>query len=337
MGRYLIRRLLTAIPTILFISFFIFALLDLAPGDPTASLPLTVPPEVRTQIRATLGLDDPFFVRYVKWLNQFFVVEPLNALEGLTGLSIGDSSSRLQLTSWTNRGIPVTTLIWQRLPQTLWVVGIAYLLSVLIALPLGVLAAYRQNSLFDQISSVTAVIGYSLPTFFTGLLIILIFSIWLGWLPTVYNTTARVTDWASFVAQIRQMAMPVLVLTFFQMASLSRFTRSAVLDSLKLDYVRTARAKGLAERLVVLRHVVRNSLIPVVTLIALGIPGIFAGAIVTEQIFRVNGLGALLISSISSNDIPVVQTCLVIFAMLVIIFNLIADLLYGVLDPRIRY
>jgi peptide/nickel transport system permease protein len=337
MGQYLLRRILISIPTILFISFFIFALLDLAPGDPTANLPLTVPLEVRQQIRASLGLDDPFLMRYGKWLYQFFVVEPLNALEGSLGIQIGDSSSRLQLTSWTSRGIPVVELIRQRLPQTLWVVGTAYLFSVLIALPLGIIAAYRQNSFFDQISSVTAVIGYSLPTFFTGLIVILVFSIWLGWFPTVYNTTVKVTDWNSFVAQLRQMVMPVFVLTFFQMASLSRFTRSAMLENLKLDYVRTARAKGLADRLVLMRHVVRNSLIPVVTLLALGIPGIFGGAIVTEQIFRVNGLGALLISSIYSNDIPVVQTCLVIFAVLVVFFNLVADVLYGVLEPRIRY
>lgn len=163
------------------------------------------------------------------------------------------------------------------------------------------------------------------------------FAVRLGWFPTLYNTTLRVTDWSTFVEQLRQMAMPVFVLAFFQIATISRFARSAVIENLRMDYVRTARAKGLTEKAVITRHVVRNSLIPVVTLVALGIPGIFGGAIVTEQIFAVNGIGQLLILSIQSNDLPVVQTVLVIFSVLVILFNLIADILYGILDPRIRY
>jgi peptide/nickel transport system permease protein len=231
----------------------------------------------------------------------------------------------------------VVDIITERLPQTLYVVGMAYLLSVLIAVPLGIFSGYRQNSLFDQIASIVAVIGFSLPTFFTGVLVIQIFAVWLGWFPTLYNTTLRVTDWDTLGQQFRQMIMPILVLAFFQMAAISRFTRSSVIENMKADYVRTARSKGLRERLVVVRHVVRNSLIPVVTLVALGIPGIFGGAIVTEQIFNVNGIGQLLITSLQSNDIPVVQTVLMIFAVLVVVFNLIADILYGVLDPRIRY
>jgi len=200
-----------------------------------------------------------------------------------------------------------------------------------------VIAAVKQNSIFDQSSTVLSVVGFSLPTFFTGLLLIIIFSVWLGWLPSIYDTTLVVHDWPSFVAQIKQMIMPVLVLTFFETATLSRFTRSSMLDNLRQDYVRTARAKGFGERYVIIRHVLRNSLIPVVTLVALGIPTIFAGAIITEQIFRVNGLGALLINSIESFDIPVVMTTTVIFAILVVGFNLVADILYGVLDPRIKY
>jgi peptide/nickel transport system permease protein len=146
-----------------------------------------------------------------------------------------------------------------------------------------------------------------------------------------------VTDWASFIVEVKQMVMPVAVLTFFQTAALSRYTRSAMLDNLKQDYVRTARSKGFRDRYVVIRHVLRNSLIPVVTLVALGIPSIFAGAIITEQIFRVNGLGALLILAIQSFDIPVVMTTTFIFAVLIVAFNLIADILYGILDPRIQY
>lgn len=337
MGAYIIRRMLTGLLTLIFISFVIFALLDLAPGDPTANLPQSIPQEVKARIRDALGVNDPFLVRYVKWGQQFLIVEPINALEKVTGLAVGDSEGRLRITSWTSRGKPVVDIIIERLPQTLYVVGMAYLASVLLAVPLGIFAGYRQNSAFDQISSVVAVIGFSLPTFFTGVLVIQIFAVWLGWFPTLYNTTLRVTNMETLFQQLRQMIMPILVLAFFQMAAISRFTRSSVIENMKADYVRTARSKGLRERLVVVRHVVRNSLIPVVTLVALGIPGIFGGAIVTEQIFNVNGIGQLLITSLQSNDIPVVQTVLMIFAVLVVIFNLIADILYGVLDPRIRY
>lgn len=337
MSQYILRRVLTAIPTLFFISFVIFALLALSPGDPTANLPPSLPMEIKQRVREALGMNQPMPVRYVRWLQQFMVNEPLNALEKATGIRIGDSENRLRITSWTARGKPVIDLIIERLPQTLWVVGLAYLIAVLVAVPLGVLSAYRQNSLFDQVASVIAVIGFSLPTFFTGVLVIQFFAVRLGWFPTLYNTTLAVTDWSTFVEQLRQMAMPVFVLAFFQIATISRFARSSVIENLRMDYVRTARAKGLTEKAVVTRHVVRNSLIPVVTLVALGIPGIFGGAIVTEQIFAVNGIGQLLILSIQSNDLPVVQTVLVIFSVLVILFNLIADILYGILDPRIRY
>jgi len=337
MGQYLIRRTLAAIPTLIFISFVIFALLDLAPGDPTSNLPQSIPQEDKERIRTALGINDPFLVRYGKWAYQFLVVEPFNVIEKMTGARIGDGESRLRLTSWTSRGKPVVDIIVERLPQTLWVIGSAYLLSVLIAVPLGIYAAVRQNSWFDHGASLVTVIGFSLPTFFTGVLLIQVFGVWLGWFPTLYDTTLRVNSISTFGEQLRQMALPIAVLAFFQMAATSRFTRASVLENLRMDYVRTARSKGLADRVVVLRHVVRNSLVPVVTLVALGIPAIFGGAIVTEQIFAVNGVGQLLITSIQSNDIPVTQTCLMIYAVLVVVFNLIADVAYGILDPRIRY
>ncbi|MCB0137988.1 MAG: ABC transporter permease [Caldilineaceae bacterium] len=337
MGSYILRRILTAIPTLFFISFVIFALLALSPGDPTGNLPPSLPMEIKQRVREALGMDQPMPVRYVRWLQQFMVNEPLNAIEKATGIQIGNSEDRLRITSWTARGKPVIDLVMERLPQTLWVVGLAYLLSIVIAVPVGVFAAYKQNSTFDSISSVIAVIGFSLPTFFTGVLVIQIFAVWLGWFPSLYNTTLDVTNWDTFVQQVKQMIMPVMVLAFFQIATVSRFARSSSIENLRQDYVRTARSKGLGERMVVMRHVVRNSMIPVVTLIALGIPGIFGGAIVTEQIFAVNGIGQLLIISIQSNDLPVVQTVLMIFAVLVVVFNLIADIAYGILDPRIRY
>jgi peptide/nickel transport system permease protein len=336
MGRYVARRLLTAIPTLLVISFVIFAILDLAPNDPTGNLPMTITPEVRAQIRESLGLGEPFHIRYLKWLRQFFINEPLNIIEQVTGVEIGDSEARLRIRSWATRS-PVVDLIIERTPQTLWVVGLAYVLSILIAIPIGVISAYKQYSVFDQTGTFIAMIGFSVPTFFTGLLMIIVFSVYLGWFPSIYDTTHKVTDLDSFLVQIKQLIMPVTVLAFFQAAQLSRYTRSSMLDNLTLDYVRTARSKGLDEQVVLLRHVLRNSLIPVVTLIAIGIPAIFGGAIITEQIFRVNGLGQLLIIAIQGADIPLVQTLTFIFAVLIVLGNIIADVLYGVLDPRIRY
>ncbi len=333
---YTIRRLLFAIPTLLVISFIIFALLDLAPNDPTGNLPLTIPPEVREKIRESLGLGEPFLVRYVKWLEQFFVNEPLNIIEQWTGWTIGDSENRLRVMSWATRS-PVVDLIVQRLPQTLWVVGMSYVVGILIAVPIGVISAYRQYSWFDQFGTLFSMVGFSIPTFFTGLLFIVIFSVTLGWLPSIYDTTLVVDGWSSFVLQFKQMIMPVMVLGLYNAAQLSRFMRASMLDNLNQDYVRTARAKGMSERVVLLIHVLRNSLIPVVTVIALGVPQVFGGAIITEQIFRVNGIGQLLIIGIQGADIPLVQTLTFIFAVLIVLFNLIADVLYGILDPRIRY
>lgn len=336
MGGYIVRRLLTTIPTLLVISFVIFAILDLAPNDPTGNLPMTIKPEVRAKIRESLGMGQPFHVRYVKWLQQFLVNEPLNIIESVLDVEIGDSASRLRVRSWATRG-PVIDLIVERTPQTLWVVGLSYVLSILISMPIGVVSAYRQYSIFDQVGTFVAMIGFSVPTFFTGLMAIVIFSVYLKWFPSVYNTTHKVVDFSSLVVQIKQMAMPVTVLTFYSAAQLSRYTRSSMLDNLTLDYVRTARSKGLRERAVLMVHVLRNSLIPVVTLIALGIPQIFGGAIITEQIFRVNGLGALLIIAIQGADVPLVQTLTFIFAVLIVLFNIVADVAYGALDPRIRY
>ncbi len=336
MLRYTVRRLLFAIPTLLVVSFIIFALLDLAPNDPTGDLPLTIPPEVREQIRLSLGLGEPFHIRYFRWLEQFLVNEPLNMIEQIWGVEIGNSAERLRVTSWSTRS-PVVDLIISRLPQTLWVVGLSYVVAVCIAVPIGVISAYKQYSVFDQIGTFVSMIGFSVPTFFTGTLMIVIFSAQLGWLPSIYDTTHVVTDFDSFVTQLKQIIMPVMVLALFSAAQLSRFMRSSMLDNLNLDYVRTARAKGMTESVVLLVHVLRNSLIPVVTVIALGLPQVFAGAIITEQIFRVNGIGQLLIIAIQGADIPLVQTLTFIFAFLIVSFNLIADLLYGILDPRIRY
>lgn len=331
---YTIRRLALSVPTLLFIALVIFLLLDLAPGDPMAQVPLTVPPEVKQQMREALGLGEPVHVRFGKWLWQFFVVEPMVLADHLLGTDRAADAHRV--ISWQTRS-PVMDIVIQRMPQTLWVVGMAYAVGVLIALPIGIYSAYRQYSVFDQVGTFVTMVGYSVPPFFSGVLVIVVFSVQLGWLPSIYDTTHRVVDWDSFVFQLRQMVMPVMVLALQTTAQISRFMRASVLDNLHQDYVRTARAKGLGEAVVVLVHVLRNSMIPVVTVIALGLPQVFGGAIITEQIFKVNGLGQLLITSIQANDLPMVQTVTFMLAVLIVLFNIVADLIYGLLDPRIRY
>ena len=318
MTRYLLRRLLIAIPSLLGISVILYTVLALAPGDPFGELASNpnVPPQVAAELRAHFGLDDPVWLRYLHWL--------VAMLHGDWGFS------------FVSR-IDVDRLIWQRLPTTLLVIGSSQIVALLIALPVGVFSATRPYSVFDQIANTLAFIGFSLPTFFTGILFILIFSVTLHWLPLVYRADLAATGWRWYWEEFLQAAMPVAVLGLFQGASWTRYVRSAVLDVIRLDYVTTARAKGIAERAVVTKHVVRNALIPVVTLVALSMPTVFGGAIITEQIFRVPGIGSLLISSILANDTPVIMAVTFVFACLVILFNLLADVLYGWLDPRIVY
>ena len=318
MGPYLLRRLLIALPSLLGISVVLFTVLALAPGDPFAEMALNpnIPAEVQQRLREQFGLDDPIWQRYFRWLFAM--------LHGDWGFSF---ISRVN----------VDKLIWQRVPVTLAVIGASQVLALLIALPVGIYSAARPYSLFDRIASTLAFVGFSLPTFFTGLLLILLFSIKLDWLPFVFRADISATGWQWWWLHIKQAIMPVLVLGLFQGASWTRYVRSAMLDVIRLDYVTTARSKGLREWSVIMKHVVRNALIPVVTLVALTMPQVFGGAIVTEQIFRVPGIGSLLIDAILRNDTPVVMAVTFVFSCLVILFNLIADLLYGWLDPRISY
>ena len=318
MGHYLLRRLLILIPSVIGISVVLFTVLALAPGDPFEELATNpnVPAEVRASLRAQFGLDDPVVTRYFRWFGSM--------LQGEWGFSF---ASR----------VDVDTLILQRIPVTLLIIGSALVLALLIALPVGVYAATRPYSIFDQIANTLAFVGFSLPPFFTGILFILLFSITLDWLPFVYRADISATGWRWYWEHLRQAIMPVAVIGLFQGASWTRYVRSAVLDVIRLDYVTTARAKGLAERTVVVKHVVRNALIPVVTLVALQMPALFGGAIVTEQIFRVPGIGSLLISAILANDTPVIMAVTFVFSFLVVAFNLLADVLYAWLDPRISY
>ncbi|HEV7324248.1 MAG TPA: ABC transporter permease [Bosea sp. (in: a-proteobacteria)] len=318
MATYLLRRLLIAIPSLLGISLILFTVLALAPGDPFSEMATNpnVPPEVREALRASFGLNDPIMVRYLRWLSAM--------AQGDWGFSF---ASRIN----------VDDLIMQRVPTTLFVVGTSQILALCIALPVGIYAATRPYSVFDQIANTLAFVGFSLPTFFTGLLLILLFSIKLDWFPFVYRSDIAASGWRWYWEMFRQAIMPITVLGLFQAASYTRYVRSAVLDVIRLDYVTTARAKGLGEKTVTLRHITRNALIPVVTLVALQMPAVFGGAIVTEQIFRIPGIGSLLIDAILANDTPVIMAVTFVFACLVVLFNLIADLLYGWLDPRISF
>ena len=318
MGRYVLRQLLIAIPSLIGISIVLFTVLALAPGDPFEELATNpnVPAEVRASLRAKFGLDDPVPVRYVRWAGAM--------VQGDWGFSFASRND-------------VDKLITQRIPVTLFVIGSSQLLALLIALPVGVYAGTRPYSVFDQVASTLAFIGFSLPTFFTGILLILVFSVTLDWLPMVYRADISAQGWRWYWEHFKQALMPVAVLGLFQAASWTRYVRSAVLDVIRLDYVTTARSKGIGERKVIVKHVVRTALIPVVTLVALQMPIIFSGAIVTEQIFRVPGIGSLLISSILANDTPVIMGVTFVASCLVVFFNLMADILYGWLDPRISY
>ena len=337
MSQYLLRRLLIALPSLLGISVVLFVVLALAPGDPFEELATNpnIPPEVRQNIREAFGLDDPIYIRYFRWLSAMLQCD--------WGFSF---ASRIN----------VDELILGRLGVTLLIIGSSQVLALAIALPVGVYAATRPYSLFDQIANTLAFIGFSLPTFFTGLLLILLFSIHLDWLPFVYRADIDATGWAFYWEHVKQAIMPVLVLVafsaviplmtahsmfqllgVFQGASWTRYVRSAVLDMIRLEHVTTARAKGLGEGTVVVKHVVRNAMIPVVTLVALQMPAVFGGAIITEQIFRIPGIGSLLITAVLANDTPVIMAVTFVFAILVILFNLLADIIYGWLDPRITY
>jgi len=318
LGNYILRRLLIAVPSLLGISIILFTVLALAPGDPFEDMATNpnVPPEVRMALRAQFGLDDPVWQRYTHWLTSM--------LKGDWGFS------------FVSR-IDVDQLILQRLPVTVAIIGSALILALLVALPVGILAAVRPYSWFDRIASTLAFIGFSLPTFFTGLLFILFFSIQLDWLPFVFRADISATGWMWWWEHIKQSIMPVSVLGLALAASWMRYVRSSVLDVVRLDYVTTARSKGLTERVVILKHAVRNALIPVVTLVALQLPQLFGGAIVTEQIFRIPGIGSLLIDAVLRNDTPVIMAVTFVLSALVILFNLLADIVYGWLDPRISY
>jgi peptide/nickel transport system permease protein len=306
--------LLISVVTLVAISMILYSILYLAPGDPLGGLATNpnVSPETRERIRDSWGLNDPLYIQYFKWARAYF-------FELDWGQSI------------TSR-VPVRDYVLNRIPVTLQISGIGYLIGVCIAIPVGVISALRQYSVFDQVATTFAFFGFSIPTFFSGLLLILLFSVQLGWLPFVYDSTV-----SGFWPNVEQSIMPITVLALFGSAQLTRFVRASMLEVINQDYVRTARAKGLRERAVIFFHAMRNAMIPVVTIIALQLPGVIGGAVITEQIFRVPGVGRALIDGILAKDVPVVMAITFGGAFLVVLFNVIADVLYAALDPRIKY
>lgn len=314
MGRYLIRRGMISIVTLIAISMIIYSILFMAPGDPLGELAANpnVSAEVRQRIRESYGLDDPLYQQYFKWAKAYFI-----------DFDWG--------TSFTSR-VPVQDYLMSRIGVTLQISGSAFLLGILIAIPVGVISAIKQYSWFDNIATTFAFIGFSIPTFFSGLLLILLFSVQLGWLPFIYNA-----DVTGFWPTVRQSIMPVTVLALFSSAQLTRYVRSSMLETINQDYIRTARAKGLREQAVIVLHAMRNALIPVITIIALQMPSVVGGAIITEQIFLIPGIGSALIRAMQSKDIPVVMAITFGIAILVVLFNVIADILYALMDPRIQY
>lgn len=319
MGRYIIRRILQAIPLLLLVSIFMFSLIHLMPGGPEQVLfNPHISAAAREQMRVRFGLNDPVPIQYLKWLR--------NSLSGDFGFSFA-----------TN--LPVTTLLGQRFPATLELFGSALLFALIFAILLGVIAGVRQGSPTDYVLTTVSYFGISMPVFLFALFGQYIFGVALHWLPTSGTNTVgyNLDPFDAFIDALQHLLLPMMVLSILFIAAWSRYLRSTMIDVVKQDYMRTARAKGVSSLGVLVRHAMRNALIPLVTVVALDFGGIAGGAVITETIFSWPGMGQLFYSSLQARDYPVLLAMLTLSAFFVIAFNLIADILYGVLDPRIRY
>lgn len=316
MIKYLFKRLIQAIPLLLGISIISFIAMKIMPGGPLAGIlmnPKVTPADVE-RLKALWGLDQPLHMQYFKWLGSLFL--------GDWGFSY-------------RTGLPVLESILNRLPNTILLMFFSYLLSLAVAIPVGIYSALKRYSFFDYLFTVFSFIGVAVPTFWFGIMMQLVFSVELGWLPSSGMMNAGAGF--SIVDRLEHMVMPVIVLGLVNMASWSRYMRSSMIETLNQDYIRTARAKGLSEKVVNFRHGLRNALIPIVTLLGLSLPAIFGGAVITEQIFAWPGMGSLFITSVYSRDYSILMGCLMLTAVTVVFGNILADLAYGVLDPRIKY
>lgn len=315
MFKYLIRRLLIAIPVIVGVTIISYAIISMAPGD---AVDLMVDPTMSktdiAQRRHDLGLDQPVYIRYAKWFGEL--------MQGNLGYSFTNSQ-------------PVSTRIGERIGPTMGLSLTALLLAYLVAIPVGVISATRQYSWVDYGSSILALVGVSIPGFFLGLGLIYIFSLKLNILPVSGMRTLGIEP--NPIDLFSHLLLPAVVLSTGTMGAVTRYTRSAMLEVVRQEYIRTARAKGVGERLVVYKHAMRNALIPVITLLGLQIPGLLGGAIITEQIFGWPGMGRLALEAISSRDYPVLMGLNLLAAVLVVAGGLLSDLLYSAADPRIRY
>ncbi|HXH21588.1 MAG TPA: ABC transporter permease [Dehalococcoidia bacterium] len=314
MSGYIMRRALNAIPVLLLITLGVFALQHLT-GDPVQALiggDIASTPELEERLRQDLGLNDPMPVQYLRWLG--------NVLTGDLGRSIQNHR-------------PVHETIADRLPVTLQLALCAWAIGVAISLPLGTIAAVKRNTWIDHTATVMALSGVAIPAFWMGLMFILIFGVWFQVLPP----SGFVLLWEDPVDGVRHLILPALTLGLHQTGSLTRQMRSSMVEVLSQDYIRTARSKGLVERSVILGHGARNALLPVLTILGIQAGGLIAGTVVVEQVFAIPGMGRLALSAVTSQDIPLVQGFVLLAAIAVVSANLITDVLYGVLDPRIRY
>lgn len=313
MGPYILRRLFGMIPVLFLVSLIVFSIIHLTPGDPALlMLGEEVTPEKLSALRHQLGLDQPIPVQYGFWLSQ--------VLRGDLGRSVRTQQ-------------PVAEAIFQRLPPTIELTLFAVVISLCIAIPSGILSAVRRNSASDLISTTLALLGISMPSFLLAILLIFVFALKLRWLPPIGYTPIN----QDVIGNIKGMILPGLTLGAATAALVSRQTRSSLLEVLHEDYIRTARAKGLAERTVILGHGLKNAMIPVATVIGLQVGALLGGAIITETIFVLPGVGRLVVDSIFSRDFPLVQGTVLFLALIYLFANLVVDVLYVFLDPRIRY
>ncbi|MFC4320653.1 ABC transporter permease [Litchfieldia salsa] len=316
MASYIIRRILMAIPLLIGITIISFAIVKMAPGGPTAMMmDPNIKPENREKFIEKYGLNDPVHVQYVKWLGN---------------MAKGDFG-----TSLVRKGTPVSEMIINRLPNTLLLMVVSTLLAVLISIPFGIMSATRPYSKLDYSVTITSFLGLATPNFWLGLILIMFLSVNLGWFPTggTHTLNAPFSIWD----RIHHLILPAFVLATADMAGLTRYTRTSMLEVIRQDYMRTARAKGFREAKVIYKHGLRNGLIPVITIFGLMLPTFIGGSVIVEQVFSWPGIGKLFFDSAFTRDYPVIMALTVISAVFVVIGNLIADILYAVFDPRIEY
>jgi peptide/nickel transport system permease protein len=318
--KFIVRRLLQLIPLLIGVSLISFFVMHLAPGDPTALFTdPNIDPVELARIRANWGLDKPVIVQYFYWLG--------NVVRGDFGTSY-------------MTGQPVISEILARLPNTLLLMITSYLLTLLITIPLGVISAVRKGSWFDNMVTILSFAGMATPSFWLGLMLMLLFAVKLGWLPAVGMYDPLITDngWlARLVDVARHMILPLTTMTILSLAGITRYQRAAMLEVLNQDFIRTARAKGLPEKVVIFKHALRNALIPIVTILGLSLPGLFGGAFIIETIFAWPGMGRLGVMAIFQRNYPLIMGIVMFSAVLIMLGNLLADLGYALVDPRIRY